>query len=198
MNIIKRFKNHYQDGYMPWAHKNPDFNLVEMVERWPIKPCKILEMGCGTGTDAIWLASQNFDVTACDVTDIAIQIAESNLLDKNTKCNFHVLDCLNDAIPESPFEFVFDRGYFHSYDTKKDRRKLAKKIAESLKPNGLWLSISGSFDAPERETGPPRLKAKDIIDGVEDHFKILSLNATQFGNDEEDPARAWVYLLRKR
>lgn len=198
MNINERFKNHYKDGYMPWSHKNPDFNLVEMVERWPIKPCKTLEMGCGTGIDAIWLASQNFDVTACDVSDIAIQIAESNLLDKNTKCDFHILDCLNDTISESPFEFVFDRGYFHSYGTKEDRKKLAKKIAESLQPNGLWLSISGSFDAPERETGPPRLRAKDIIDGVEDHFKILSLNATQFGSDEEDPSRAWVYLLRKR
>lgn len=198
MNINERFKNHYENGYMPWAHKNPDFNLVEMVERWPIKPCKTIEMGCGTGIDAIWLASQNFDVTACDVTDIAINIAESNLPDNITNCHFQVLDCLNDSIPGSPFEFVFDRGYFHSYDTKKDRRKLAKKIAESLQPNGLWLSISGSFDAPERETGPPRLRAKDIIDGVEDHFKILSLNATQFGNDEEDPARAWIYLLRKR
>ncbi len=155
-------------------------------------------MGCGTGTDAIWLASQNFDVTACDVTDIAINIAKSNLADNITNCHFQVLDCLNDAIPGSPFEFIFERGYFHSYDTKKDRRKLAKKIAGSLQPNGMWLSISGSFDAPERETGPPRLRAKDIIDGVEDHFKILSLIATQFGNDEEDPARAWVYLLRKR
>ncbi len=198
MNINERFKNHYKNDYMPWAHKNPDFNLVEMVERWPIKPCKTLEMGCGTGIDAIWLASQNFDVTACDVSDIAIQMAENDLPDNITKCTFHVLDCLNDPIPESPFEFVFDRGYFHSYNTKKDHRKLARKIAESLQPNGLWLSISGSFDAPERETGPPRLRAKDIIDGVEDLFRVLSLNATHFGSDQEDPARAWVYLLRKR
>lgn len=198
MGIQQRFKDHYKKGYMPWAHKNPDFNLVEMVERWPIKPCKTLEMGCGTGVDAIWLASQNFDITACDVSDIAIQMAKDNLTEAVSNCHFHVLDCLNDPIQEAPFEFVFDRGYFHSNRTAKDRKRLAEKIAASLQPNGLWLNISGSFDAPERETGPPRMKVKNIVNAVEESFKILSINATQFGSDQEDPARAWVCLFRKR
>ena len=79
MGIKKRFAEYYEQGYMPWVHKNPDFNLVEMVEKWPIKPCKTLEMGCGTGIDAIWLASQNFDVTACDISEKAIEMALKNL-----------------------------------------------------------------------------------------------------------------------
>ncbi len=197
MSIKNRFIDHYKKGYMPWAHKNPDFNLIEMVERWPIKPCKTLEMGCGTGVDAIWLSTQKFDVTACDVSEIAIELAINNLPDNIANCHFHVLDCLNDPIPGVPFEFIFDRGYFHSNRTAKDRKRLAKKIAETLQPNGLWLNISGSFDAPERETGPPRMKAKNIVDAVEEHFKILSLNATHFGSDQEDPARAWIGLFRK-
>jgi len=198
MNIVKRFKNHYRKGFMPWVHKNPDFNLVKVVEEWPIKPCKTLEMGCGTGVDALWLASQNFDVTACDVSEIAIRMAENNQPEKLKSCHFHILDCLTDVIPGSPFEFIFDRGYFHSYKTKKGRREVAEKIADLLEPHGLWLSVSGSFDAPERDTGPPRLRAKDIVDAVEEHFRILSLKATHFGNEEEEPARAWVCLLRKR
>jgi SAM-dependent methyltransferase len=198
MGIKKRFADYYKNGYMPWVHKNPDFNLVEMVERWPIKPCKTLEMGCGTGVDAIWLASQEFDVTACDVTEIAIEIAKKNMPVNLTNCQFHVLDCMNDSIPGAPFEFIFDRGYFHSNRTARSRKKLAKKIAETLKPGGLWLNISGSYDAPERETGPPRMKAKDIIYATESYFKLLSLNATHFGSDQEDPARAWVSLFRKR
>ena len=39
---------------------------------------------------------------------------------------------------------------------------------------------------------------EDIIDAVEGSFKVLSLNATHFGSDQEDPARAWVGLFRKR
>ncbi len=95
MSIKNRFIDHYKKGYMPWAHKNPDFNLIEMVERWPIKPCKTLEMGCGTGVDAIWLSTQKFDVTACDVSEIAIELAINNLPDNIANCHFHVLDCLS-------------------------------------------------------------------------------------------------------
>ena len=198
MGIKNRFIDHYEKGYMPWAHENPDFNLVEMVERWPIKACKTLEMGCGTGVDAVWLAEQNFDVTACDISGIAIEMAKKNMPDDMIDCHFHVLDCLHDPILGAPFEFIFDRGYFHSNRTGRSRKKLAKKIANTLKPGSLWLNISGSFDAPERESGPPRMKAKDIIGALEGSFKILSLNATHFGSDQEDPARAWVGLFRKR
>jgi len=198
MGIKKRFADYYEQGYMPWVHKNPDFNLVEMVEKWPIQPCKTLEMGCGTGIDAIWLASQNFDVTACDISEKAIQMALENLPDTMKNCHFHVLDCLKDPIPGAPFDFIFDRGYFHSNRTGRDRKRLAKKVAASLQPNGLWLNISGSYDAPERETGPPRMKAKNIVNAVEDFFEILSINATYFGSDQKDPAAAWVCLFQKR
>lgn len=198
MGIKKRFADYYKQGYMPWVHKNPDFNLVEMVEKWPIQPCKTLEMGCGTGVDAIWLASQHFDVTACDVSERAIEMAIENLPDTMKNCHFHVLDCLHDPIPGAPFEFIFDRGYFHSNRTGRSRKRLAKKIAGSLQPNGLWLNISGSYDAPERETGPPRMKAKNIVDATEDFFEILSINATYFGSDQKDPAPAWVCLFQKR
>jgi len=198
MGIKKRFADYYKKGYMPWVHENPDFNLVEMVERWPIKPCKTLEMGCGTGVDAVWLASQKFDVTACDISEIAIEIAKKNLPGDMNNCKFHVLDCMNDPIPEAPFGFVFDRGYFHSNRTAMSRKRLAKKIADTLELGGLWLNISGSFDGAKRETGPPRMKAKEIISAAEKYFKVLSINATHFGSDQEDPARAWVSLFRKR
>ncbi len=198
MDVVKRFKDHYEKGFMPWAHKNPDFNLVEMVEEWPINPCNMLEMGCGTGVDALWLASQNFKVTACDVSEIAIDMAKKQQPADLSNCRFHVLDCQKDPIPGSPFEFIFERGYFHSYRTRKSRKEIAGRIADLLRPKGLWLTISGSCDAPEREEGPPRLSIHDIADAVEKNFKILSITATHFGSEEKNPARAWVCLFRKR
>lgn len=183
---------------MPWVHNAPDFNLVETVENWPIKPCKTLEMGCGTGVDAIWLASQHFDVTACDASEIAIDTALKNHTEGYDNCRFHLLDCLHDTIPGAPFGFIFDRGYFHSYKTQKGRKEVVGRIAELLETNGLWLSISGSADGPERETGPPRLSATQIMKAVENHFRVLSFQASHFGNEESNPAHAWIFLLRKR
>jgi len=198
MKTKDRFIEHYKDGYMPWAHVDVDYNLVEIVELWPIEPCKTLEIGCGTGTDAVWLAEQGFDVTACDASDIAIALANEKLSKKDLKCTFRILDFMNDKIESSPFNLIFDRGFFHSFDSEKNRKKFAKRVAKNLSEDGLWLTFVGSKDRPKTETGPPRRSAKDIIVAAEPYFKILSLNASYFGNEQTNPAQNWICLMQKR
>lgn len=198
MKTKDRFKNYYGEGYMPWVHSKPDFNLIEMVENWPIKPCKTLEIGCGTGTDAIWLAQNGFDVTAIDAVDFPIELATENAKKENAKCNFLVADFLKDEILDSPYDFVFDRGYFHSYKTNKSRKKLAKNVSENLAKDGLWLSLIGSCDSPARETGPPMQSAKNIVDAVENLFEIKLLKCSVFGSESKVPANIWVALFQKR
>lgn len=198
MNTKDRFIKHYKEGHMPWAHKNPDFNLVETIEQWKIAPCKTLEIGCGTGTDSLWLAERGFEVTALDVSEIAIEMAMINAKKTNADCHFRVLDFLDVQLGSAPFDFVFDRGYFHSYDSENIRSKIAKKIAKYLDTGGLWLSLIGSCDSPPRETGPPMRSAKNIVLAVEPYFEILVLKISVFGNEQESPPNNWVCLMKKR
>lgn len=198
MKTKDRFIAHYKKGYLPWDHKSADYNLLEMVELFPVDPCKTLEIGCGTGTDAIWLAEQGFDVTACDVSEIAIGLAKEKLRGKNIPCNFQVLDFLAEKIGNKPFELVFDRGFFHSYGSKKKRKKFAERVASNLVNEGLWLTLVGSKDRPKTNSGPPRRSALDIISAVEPYFKILSLNASYFGNEQARGDENWVCLMEKR
>jgi len=198
MKTKKRFVKHYDKGFMPWAHEKPDFNLVEMVEHWPVKPCKALEIGCGTGTDAIWLAQNGFDVTAVDAVEVPIRLAREKAEKSKTNVQFHVLDFLNENLDTTPFDFVFDRGYFHSYRTQSKRNRLAKRVAGVLVEGGLWLSLSGSCDSPPRQTGPPMRSAKNIVDAVEKYFEILLIKSGYFGNEQKNPAKIWVCLLKKR
>lgn len=198
MRTKDRFKNYYSEGYTPWVHSKPDFNLVEMVESWPIKTCKTLEIGCGTGTDAIWLAQKGFEVTAIDAVDVPIKLANEKAEKENIRCNFLVKDFLREKIPGSPFSFVFDRGYFHSYKTNKSRKKFARIVSKNLAEDGLWLSLLGSCDSPPRETGPPMQSAKNIVDAVEDFFEIKLLKSSIFGSESEVPANIWVALFQKR
>jgi len=194
MNTKTKFINYYKEGYMPWVHSQADFNLVTMVEKWPLPPCRTLEVGCGTGTDAIWLAEKGFEVTAVDVSDIAIEVAKKT----KSNVNFLIADVLKDNMPGNPFDFVFDRGYLHSYHTDKKRRQLAKVIADNLTENGMWLTLAGSCDSPPRETGPPMLSAKNITDAVESFFEIKALNSSVFGSESKVPANIWVCLMKKR
>jgi SAM-dependent methyltransferase len=198
MKTKSRFIEHYKAGYMPWVHKKPDFNLVEMVENWPIKPCRTLEVGCGTGTDSIWLAKKDFEVTAVDVSEIPIGIATEHALKSKVNVNFLTRDFLTEAIPGSPFDFVFDRGYFHSYRSSISRKAVARAMAKNLNKGGLWLTLVGSCDSPPREGGPPMRSAKNIIDAVESFFEVLLLKTSKFGSDSKEPANIWVCLLKKR
>lgn len=198
MGTGKRFINYYKNGFMPWVHEKPDYNLVRMVEKWPIPACKALELGCGTGTDAIWLAEKGFEVKALDVSDIAIKIADENAKKANLKCNFLSMDFWKENPELGEFDFVFDRGYFHSHKTSPKRRLFAKKVAAQLKPQGLWLSLVGSCDSPPRDEGPPMHSAKEIVTGVEPYFEILLLKASRFGSDHKEPAKNWVCLMKKR
>ncbi|MGO9583471.1 MAG: class I SAM-dependent methyltransferase [Acidimicrobiales bacterium] len=42
---------------------------------WPLAPGAALDVGCGEGADAIWLAGRGWDVTALDVSEVALQPA---------------------------------------------------------------------------------------------------------------------------
>lgn len=183
---------------MPWAHEEADFNLIEMVDNWPIKPCKTLEIGCGTGTDSVWLSQQGFQTTAYDVSPIAIERAKKQAQQNNANVDFKVVDVFADKLKPNEFGFVFDRGFFHGFETASERSATAKRISGVLEDNGLWLSLIGNADGIKTDPGPPLRSAAQIVSAIEPYFKILSIRASHFGNEEAKPARIWVCLMRKR
>lgn len=176
----------------------PDAELVQLVAQHPVKPCPALELGCGTGTNAIWLAKQGFQVTAVDISSVAIDMAREKAAAEGTNVSFHCADLLSDTISGPPFGFVFDRGCFHSLNSPEDRQKCAEIVWEHTSEGGLWLGLMGNADGPEREEGPPRLSALDIVSVVEPRFEILRLNTTHFHANLEETPRAWACLMRRR
>ncbi len=198
MRKKSRFETRYITGDLPWDVKRADSSLTNLVEDKTIPKGKVLEIGCGTGDNSIWLAQQNFEVTACDVSATAIKLATEKARNNNVDCRFIVADFLHDSISEGPFDFVFDRGCFHSFRTNKKRLKIARNVASHLNANGLWLSLIGSADAPPREIGPPMHSARNIADTVEKYFEIISLTKSHFETDQANPAPNWVCLMKKR
>lgn len=188
----------YITGDLPWDTGKHDFNLSEIVTKRQIQPCKALEVGCGTGSNAIWLARQGFSVTAVDITAIAIQRAIKRASRAGIKCKFYVRDFMTQKIPGAPFGFIFDRGCFHSFDLARERNKYAKIVHYHLKKDGLWLALVGSRDEPPRDPGPPQRTASDITKAVEPYFQILSLYASHFDSNIKKPPKAWICLMRKR
>jgi ubiquinone/menaquinone biosynthesis C-methylase UbiE len=131
------FKESYKTGDTPWDIGAPDFNLIQTVTTTPIQPCKTLEIGCGTGDNAIWLSQQNFHVVGIDASEIAIERAKEKASKANTPCTFIVSDILTSRVEGAPFGFAFDRGCFHTLTSDKERKSLAEILNGHLRKDGL-------------------------------------------------------------
>jgi len=199
MTVEKRYQKSYESGYTPWDAGQPDFNLIETVINHPIPGCKVLDIGCGTGDNSIWLAQQGFKVIGTDVADIALDKAKEKASQAKVQCDFRIIDFLKNKIEGAPFGFIFDRGCFHSFGSEDDRIRFAQNAADHLEQAGLWLTIVGNADDDRQgRPGPPQRSAKDIVLAVEPYFEILALQTTRFGSKRSNPPRAWRCLMQKR
>jgi SAM-dependent methyltransferase len=168
--------------------------LVEMVESHAVEPCRTMEVGCGTGTNAIYLAQHGFEVVGVDISPLAVEHARAKA---NGRCRFEPVDFLNETPPGGPFHFVFDRGCFHTFDEDHERARFAEKVAANLVDAGLWLSLIGSTEGPPREAGPPRRTAREVMNAIEPFLEILQFRSNTFDVCGEQP-KAWLCLSRKR
>ncbi|MCX4243877.1 class I SAM-dependent methyltransferase [Paraliomyxa miuraensis] len=189
---------HYATDDLPWDTGEPDPHLVALVEGGTLAPCRVLEVGCGTGTNALWLCERGFEVTGIDVASRAIAKAEQKARVAGTRVEFATVDFLHAQVPGGDYELVFDRGVFHVFDDASDQARFAERVASVLRPQGRWLSLAGSTEGPPRDHGPPRRSALDIAMAVEPSLELLELRSIEFAANLPSPAKAWLMLARRR
>jgi SAM-dependent methyltransferase len=188
----------YKIGDLPWDTQEPDANLVKLLESKTILPGKALEVGCGTGTDSIWLAQQGFTVLGLDVSELAIDMANQKKIGKSLSCEFGVLDFIHDNSLPVSFDFIFDRGCFHSFDEENDRSLFARHVSRVIKPNGIWASVIGSTEGAPRDVGPPRRTAIDVVKAIEPYLEIVELRSVFFRTNLPFSPQAWLCIARQR
>jgi SAM-dependent methyltransferase len=189
---------HYASGHLPWDSGEADRNLVEFVGRGGVAAGRALDVGCGTGTNAVWLAEQGFSVVGVDVASGAVARASARIADRELDCRFEAGDFLIDPIAAGPFDFVFDRGCFHVFDDAATRACFAERVAARLAPGGVWLSLIGSTEGPPRDEGPPRRSARDVAEAIEPALEIVELRAGAFVSPDGRVPRAWIAVARRR
>ena len=185
----------YASGQLPWDTGQPEPLLIEFVTSGGIAPAPTLEIGAGTGTNAIWLAEHGFDVLGIDVSPLAVERARAKMKERALGCRFAALDFLEAPPPGGPFQFVFDRGCFHVFDQPDERQRFAAQVAAALAPGGLWLSMIGSTEGPRGDVGPPRRSALEVMLAIEPVLEIVELRSAEF---RDHGAKAWFCLSRRR
>ena len=188
----------YREGNLPWDTGRPSSELGRVLSQNSIQPCRALELGCGTGTNSVWLAQQGFEVTGVDVAPLAVERAEQRARAAGVKARFLVADVLHLPALDGPFAFFFDRGCYHAV-RRSAPEQYAPAVARQLASGGRGLILAGNAREPH-DPGPPVVSEEQIRDELGVAFEILDLHEFRFDEVPGVPARflGWSCLVEKR
>ncbi|WP_115863683.1 class I SAM-dependent methyltransferase [Halorussus litoreus] len=155
--------NEAYEGDPPWDTGEPQSALVGLAEAGEIEG-RVLDAGCGTGTEALYLAEQGHDVTGVDFSERAVEQARSKAHERGLDVNFRVGDALDlehylDAAL-GRFDTVVDVGLFHALEDDQ-RERYANGVADVLAVGGHAFVLSFAEGAPE-DWGPNPVADADV------------------------------------
>jgi SAM-dependent methyltransferase len=201
-NEAVNWDERYAAKNTPWDSGEPSRELQRVVKEGWFKPSRMLELGCGTGTNAIWLAQQGFEVTAFDLSPLAIKQANEKAARAGVKVRFAVGDVLKLPDVGAAFPFVFDRGVYHHLRTV-DMERFRKLLARVTQTDSCYLTLAGNANEKRPpENGPPVVKAEEIVAELGPLFDIVQLREFRFDGVVIDGKHvsplAWSILVRRK
>jgi 2-polyprenyl-3-methyl-5-hydroxy-6-metoxy-1,4-benzoquinol methylase len=101
-------------------------------------PGKALDLGCGTGTNALNLARHGWQVTGIDFAPIAIRRARRKAAAAGLEIDFHAADVSNLSMLSGPYDYALDIGCLFTLD-EKNRVKYADELARLVRPRGEYM-----------------------------------------------------------
>jgi len=154
------FRRQYAAGAAPWDVDEPQPEMVALEAAGTFGP-RVLDVGCGTGVLALFLASRGHDVVGVDAVPEAIETAQARAKERGLDACFRaadVLEVLTEIIGR--FHSVVDVGFFHALSDEQ-RADFATKLAEKLAPGGVYAMLCFSDRVPGA-WGPRRVSEAEI------------------------------------
>jgi SAM-dependent methyltransferase len=183
------------EGQPPWEIDMPQPAVVQLHEAGMIG-ARVLDCGCGTGENALYLARLGFHVTAIDAAPRAIALARDKAQRQGVELDLRVHDALDLGALNLAFDTIIDTGLFHVFSDA-DRLRYVQSLAAALRPGGCLHVLCFS----ERETsegGPRRVSQCELRSAFADGWQVVSIEADYYLTRIHDGgARAWRAHMRK-
>jgi len=156
-----RFHHHYADGSPPWDIGRAQPEMVALEDAATFGP-RVLDIGCGTGEVALFLASRGHEVLGIDGVDSAIVQARVKAKERGLNARFVVGDVLGllPTLEGRPFDAVVDVGFFHALSDEQ-RTTLAEELVDTVAPGGVYVMLCFSDRVPGA-FGPRRVSEAEI------------------------------------
>lgn len=175
-----RYKRIHQDGLL-WFKNAPTPELLDWisVQNVPLEDA-ILEVGCGEGRDALYLASIGYKVAGTDVSEEAINICKFKSDETQLKIEWIREDFIEMPNTDLPsYNWIYSIGTLHMLIDEEDRRQFLANVYSRLNINGKLLLVSKGDGITSFKT--KKEEAFDLVDRF--HYlddKKYSLEATSF------------------
>jgi SAM-dependent methyltransferase len=128
----------YLDGPPPWDIGEPQPAILRLAREGAFAGA-VLDAGCGTGENALYVASLGLQVLGVDVAETAVSIARAKAADRGIDADFVVADALHLDRLGRVFETVLDCGLFHTFDGDERRGYVASLASVTSRGGELYV-----------------------------------------------------------
>ena len=187
------FNLKYLLGKTPWDTQVTPPEVVELIESEALAPGRALDLGCGTGTNAVYLARHGWDVVGVDFSALAIRRAVRRARCAGVACTFYQADVTDLSFLHQPFDLGLDIGCLHS--VPRERRPFyAAHVARLIRPDGLLMLYAFAPKENEEHTSGRGLTPAEVRALLGSAFEVQRQSG---GEDPSGPRSVWYWLRRK-
>ena len=150
--------SYHQDGPAPWDIGQPQPTIVRVASEGGFAGA-VLDAGCGTGENALHVASLGLSVLGFDVAETALAIAREKAADRGLEVEFVAADAFHLERLGRRFKTVLDCGLFHTFDDE-ERPRYAASLASATEHGATLYVLCFSDEGPD--TGPHPISQEQL------------------------------------
>jgi SAM-dependent methyltransferase len=190
-----RFHEAYE-GRPPWDIGAPQPVVVRLADAGEVAG-PVLDAGCGTGENSLFLAGRGFEVVGVDAVLKAVEAARHKATARGLQAEFLVADALDLAGLGRRFATVVDSGLFHTFDDDERGHYLTSLAAVTLPGARLFVLC---FSEHETREGGPRRITRDELHAAfhRPPFRLLDIEAVEMATLlDGEGRRCWLARVER-
>ncbi len=182
-------------GTPPWDIGRPQREIVRLAVAGEIAG-RILDVGCGTGENSLFLADRGLEVWGVDSAPLAVQKARQKAGQRGLRARFFVHDALELGSLGERFDTIIDCGLFHTLSDE-ERALFVESLSRALRRGGSYFMLCFSDKEPENG-GPRRISKEDLRSTFRQGWKVNYIRGAKFEAELGDHfPRAWIASLTR-
>ena len=180
-------------GTPPWDIGRPQPEIMRLAQTGQITG-SVLDVGCGTGENALYLAERGFAATGIDGAPTAIEKARAKAKGRALEVRFELADALDLSVPEGQFDTVIDSGLFHVFSDE-ERPRFRDSLGRVLRSGGTYFLMCFS-DQESGDWGPRRVTQAEIRSVFSGAWRVNYIQPSAF-DVNGGQAQAWLASISR-